>query len=77
MSSTSGVRDTSQASISISQYHSLLELHSGPLSVVWSAVDERGAQVVLKGYSKLKMKPRHIRNVIREKRVLQVFNEHR
>ena len=62
---------------SINQYSGLVELHSGPLSVVWSAVDERGQPVVLKAYQKGRMKPRHIRNVIREKRVLQVFNEHR
>ena len=65
----------------ISQYSSLVELHHGPLSTVWSGVDtkkgSRETTVVIKAYNKDAMLPRHVRNVIREKRILQVFNDNR
>jgi serine/threonine protein kinase len=62
----------------LEQYKDLVELHKGQHSTVWSCRDvSKGSIVVIKSYDKEKMRPRHVRSVIREKRLLQALNESR
>ncbi len=67
---------TSPSVPKLDQYRDLVELHKGLHSTVWSCRDSaKDSVVVIKSYCKETMQPRHIRNVVREKRLLQVFNE--
>uniref|UniRef100_A0A7R9V348 Protein kinase domain-containing protein n=1 Tax=Chlamydomonas euryale TaxID=1486919 RepID=A0A7R9V348_9CHLO len=60
---------------SIGQYSHKIVLHQGRYSTVWSARDRGGATMVVKAYYKLKMRPRHVRHVVRETRLLQILRD--
>eukprot|EP00798_Chlamydomonas_sp_ICE-L_P009752 gene9752-7627_t len=80
--SSSPVLSPCSSSISskgISAYCELCELHNGRHSTVWSAreADQPDSVVVIKGYSKLRLKPRQLRNVTRELHLLRLFTKTR